>query len=158
MCDYCGCHNIPTLAQLIAEHDEIRAAARKARRAAQEGEFDAARRGVKRLLALLELHTEIEEHGLFPPMSREFPDHISSLETDHRWISEALQKLAAAPAAYDGWDLQLTRTAGALFEHLLREQDGLFPASLAVLAPKEWDELDATREALTREHTSGAAP
>jgi hemerythrin-like domain-containing protein len=150
MCEYCGCQNVPAIARLTAEHDEIRAAARKAHRAARRRDFAAARGTVQHLLVLLEPHTAIEERGLFPSMSREFPEHISSLEKDHRRIRAALERLARAETAYDGWEAELARTAGALFEHILREQDGVFPASLSVLVPAEWDELDAAREAVAQ--------
>src|SRR5690348_17613367 len=39
----------------------------------------------------------------------------------------------------------LRAAVGALFTHILREQDGLFPASLSVLRPQDWERLDAVR-------------
>ena len=32
-----------------------------------------------------------------------------------------------------------------LREHILKEQDGVFPAALAELDPAQWDEVDAVR-------------
>jgi hypothetical protein len=156
MCEYCGCHTVPAIAQLTAEHDEIRAAARSVHRAARRSDFTAARGAVRHLLDLLEPHTAIEERGLFPPMSREFPEHIASLEKDHRRIQVVLAGLAVAETAHDGWEAELARTVGVLFRHILREQDGVFPASLSVLVPAEWDALDAARHAVAHETLEAA--
>jgi hemerythrin-like domain-containing protein len=35
--------------------------------------------------------------------------------------------------------------AELLREHILKEQDGVFPAALAALSPEEWDAVDAVR-------------
>jgi hemerythrin-like domain-containing protein len=66
VCEYCGCQDVPAIAALTEEHDEIRAVARDASRAASRGNRGAAADAAHRLLTLLRPHTEIEEQGLFP--------------------------------------------------------------------------------------------
>jgi hemerythrin-like domain-containing protein len=66
MCEYCGCQDVPAIAQLTSEHDDIRAVGRDAARAGRTGDHPAAVVAAKRLLELLEPHTAVEERGLFP--------------------------------------------------------------------------------------------
>jgi hemerythrin-like domain-containing protein len=145
MCEYCGCLEVPAIAQLTAEHDEIRAVAREAGRAGHAGEYDEAVSAARRLLGLLGPHTAVEEQGLLPAMAGEFAEHIDSLEADHQRIDHALAELASGTGPTEGWAGRLEETLSELFEHILREQDGLFPATLSVLTPEQWDHLDAVR-------------
>jgi hypothetical protein len=32
-----------------------------------------------------------------------------------------------------------------LFEHILKEQDGVFPAAMSVLTPRDWERLASVR-------------
>jgi hypothetical protein len=154
VCEYCGCQDVPAIAALTEEHDEIRAAARDASRAASREDLGAATEAAGRLLALLRPHTEIEERGLFPAMAGEFADHVASLEDDHRRIDATLVSIAAGEPGPD-WAGRLHGGLAALFTHILREQDGLFPAALAVLTPSQWDILDRTRaEIISREEAA----
>lgn len=149
MCEYCGCAEVPAIAALIAEHDEIRAVARDASRAARSGDRATAAAAAERLLSLLAPHTRIEEEGLFPVMAGEFADHVASLEADHDRIETALAR-AADPGCDDpDWAIALDAALADLFTHILREQDGLFPASLAVLRPADWETLDGVRVRVT---------
>ena len=44
-----------------------------------------------------------------------------------------------------GWPQRLLGALFLLREHILKEQDGLFPAALACLGPQEWDAVDDVR-------------
>lgn len=157
MCEYCGCQDVPAIAQLTSEHDEIRAVARDAAMAARSRDHQGAVIAARQLLDLLEPHSAIEERGLFPAMAAEFGAHTSSLTGDHRRIERALAEIASSAQPSDGWAERLDTTLAELFEHILREQDGLFPATLSVLTPAQWDALDAVRAEISapqRAHTT----
>jgi hemerythrin-like domain-containing protein len=146
VCEYCGCQNIAAIATLTEEHDELRALGRDAAHAARDGDWPRAVIVCRQLRATLAPHTEIEEIGLFPPMAAEFDTHVASLRDDHRRIDSAVGDLAGAPEPPPGWRQTLESSVTELFEHILREQDGLFPASVSVLTADEWDRLDAVRQ------------
>lgn len=103
MCEYCGCQDIATIAELTREHDTVVAEIARVRTCVRGGDTEGAARSARRIRELLGPHTVVEEHGLFPYLAFEFPDHI------------------------------------------LKEQDGLFPASLAVLDTPAWAEVEAVR-------------
>jgi hypothetical protein len=145
MCEYCGCQDVPAIAALTAEHDELRAVARDGARAARSADRDAARTVAHRLLVLLRPHTEIEERALFPAMAGEFAEHVASLSADHRRIEDTLTRIADPADRTVTWAADLDAALGELFTHILREQDGLFPATLSVLTPDDWDRLDDVR-------------
>ncbi|MEO9139093.1 MAG: hemerythrin domain-containing protein [Jatrophihabitans sp.] len=145
MCEYCGCQDVPAIAALIAEHDELRAVARDAVAAAGTGDRAATAPLARRLLTLLRPHTEIEEQALFPVMAGEFADHVESLTEDHRRIEDLLLRVADVEDECPEWKHDLNTALGDLFTHILREQDGLFPATLSVLSPDDWDHLDQVR-------------
>lgn len=150
MCEYCGCQDILAIAALTSEHDEMRGIGRTAVRAAHAGDWPTARAALATLLTVVEPHTEIEERGLFPPMASEFDEHVSSLRDDHQRLHAAFTELAGADTPPADWATQVDAAVGGLFEHILREQDGLFPASVSVLTADQWDELDAVRMDVSR--------
>lgn len=145
MCEYCGCQDVLAIAALTSEHDDIRAVARNAACAARAGDRQAAAAAACQLLTLLEPHTEVEERGLFPAMAGEFAEHVASLEADHSRIGAALTGIADGSDRAAGWAGRLDAALGQLFNHILREQDGLFPAALSVLTPAQWDVLEQVR-------------
>ncbi len=149
MCEYCGCQDIPAIAALTSEHDELRAVAREAAQAARSGDRAAAAVTARQLLALLAPHTEIEERALFPAMAGEFAEHVASLQGDHRRIENTLARIADPVGSAETWAQDFDAALAELFRHILREQDGLFPASLSVLNPADWDTLDEVRAQVT---------
>lgn len=157
MCEYCGCQDVPAIAALTTEHDDIRAVARNAARAARDRNRAAAAEAARQLLALLGPHTEIEERALFPAMAGEHAEHVALLESDHRRIEDALVGIVADDGDAD-WGERLGRALAELFTHILREQDGLFPAALAVLTPEHWDALDAVRAEVTSRKRGAVIP
>jgi hemerythrin-like domain-containing protein len=149
MCEYCGCQSVPAIAELTAEHDQIREVARDLDAVAQRQDLPVAVELAGRLLTLLAPHTAVEERGLFPAMAGEFGAHVASLADDHRRIERVLGDLAAGDPA-DGWPLRVRAVVAELFDHILREQDGLFPAALSVLSTQQWEHLDEVRRSVAR--------
>lgn len=140
---------MPAIAALTAEHDALRAVARDAVKAARARDRAAAADAARELLRLLRPHTEIEEVALFPAMAGEFADHIDSLLDDHRRIDNTLVAIADPEADRPDWVAELDTALADLFTHILREQDGLFPATLSVLTPDDWERLDEARATIT---------
>jgi hypothetical protein len=149
VCEYCGCHNVPAIAALTAEHDELRAVAREATHAARSHDRAAAAAAAHGLLMLLAPHTEIEERALFPAMARDFAEHVASLLDDHHRIERTLAVVADPADDRASWVQDLSAAVAELFTHILREQDGLFPATLSVLTPADWEHLDQVRTQVT---------
>jgi len=68
---------------------------------------------------------------------QEYAEYIAPLVSEHR---ELAALLATADVA-DPVDQQRIRAAVAeLLEHISKEEDGLFPASLTALTGRDWDE------------------
>lgn len=145
MCEYCGCQSVPAISELTAEHDQIREIAHELEVAARRADLPVARVVAQRLLDLLLAHTAVEERGLFPELAAEFGGHVDALTADHRRLEATLRELASTGPAPEGWPMRLRAATGELFDHILREQDGLFPAALSVLTPRQWDRVDAVR-------------
>ena len=80
----------------------------------------------------LAAHWQGEETGLFRVMAREamFAEHIAPLIREHRELAELL----ATVDILEPEGQQAIRTAVFdLYEHISKEEDGLFPASLTAL-------------------------
>ena len=148
MCEYCGCQDIPAIAELTAEHDRLRELSRELVDACQACDLDAARGLAAQMLSVLWQHTAVEEDGLFPALASEFGDYLTTLETEHQRVHAALENLFfVAPPAY--WPEDTIAALDLLFEHILKEQDGLFPAALATLDAHGWDVVIAARQRAT---------
>lgn len=144
MCEYCGCQAVTAIDELIREHDlvvnligEVRAA---------HGS-DVARMAeiARRIAAVLGPHTEVEEHGLFPALAGDFPEHVVALAGEHRRIEAVLGEAADAVPADPAWPQRLLAMLDLLRDHILKEQDGVFPAALATLGADDWNAVDAVR-------------
>jgi hemerythrin-like domain-containing protein len=148
MCEYCGCQDIDVLAELTAEHDRLRELGRDLVAAATADDLARARAVAEVMLGVLAPHTAVEEGGLFPALASEYGEQMAALTGEHREIDDALTLIASerVPAS---WARLADRVAAELFEHILKEQDGVFPAALAVLAPDEWERVGETRLALS---------
>jgi len=145
MCDYCGCQALGTIEELTQEHDlvinlmgEVRAAHARAD-TAQMAEL------ARQIAAMLGPHTQVEEQGLFPALTPEFPDHIAGLRAEHRRVEAALSEAAAGTPADPAWPARLAKTLALLRDHIFKEQDGVFPAALATLGAADWEAAEAVR-------------
>jgi hemerythrin-like domain-containing protein len=145
VCEYCGCQQIAAIDELTREHDAIIDAFGRIRSRLEAGQTDEVAGLCRYMLAVLAPHTAVEEQGLFPAMAAEFPDHVHQLRSEHERIEAVLTE------ACEGIDTDPTlpdRLLGMMFllrEHILKEQDGVFPAALMSLSPAQWDDLDEIR-------------
>ena len=87
----------------------------------------------------------VEEEGLFPEMTGEFPDHISVLRSEHREIEKVLGEAADGFPDDPTWPDRLVAILHLLREHILKEQDGVFPAALVALDAEQWERIEAVR-------------
>lgn len=80
-----------------------------------------------------------------PPLAAEFPDHVQGLQEEHRAIEDVLGEAADGVPSDPSWDRRLLAALGVLRAHVLKEQDGVFPAALSRLDPEDWDRVDEIR-------------
>ncbi|KAB8181564.1 hemerythrin domain-containing protein [Microbispora catharanthi] len=145
MCEYCGCQAVTAIDELTREHDLVVNLIADARTAHTAGDADAMAVIARRIAEVLGPHTEVEEHGLFPALADEFPEQIAGLEAEHRRIEAVLGEAADATPADPGWPLRLLDALNLLRAHILKEQDGVFPAALAGLSTEDWEAVEAVR-------------
>ncbi|MFD9817396.1 hemerythrin domain-containing protein [Streptomyces violascens] len=147
MCHYCGCREIPLIKEFIAEHERVTDAAGDAQRALDAGETARARELVAFMVRELDSHWRGEENGLFAVMREdpEYADYIKVLVDEHRDHSARLPALdLETPRGRAEFDVMVQE----LHQHISREEDGLFPASLTALSGDEWNRsMAAWREA-----------
>lgn len=138
MCHYCGCRDMPLLRDYIAEHESVTALAYGVVRAIDGGDLDEAQSGISRMASELQSHWQGEENGIFAVMvgEAEYADHIVPLVSEHRELADLLANADVS----DPVDQQRIRDAvPELREHISKEEDGLFPASLTSLKGSDWD-------------------
>jgi iron-sulfur cluster repair protein YtfE (RIC family) len=138
MCHYCGCRQIPLIRDYIAEHELVTDLGDTAVRALDHGDLAAAGEHVAAMSAELAAHWQGEEKGLFEVMSREqeYADYIAPLVDEHRELGELL---AGIDLAEPSDQARFRAAVVELHEHISREEDGLFPASLIALGGQDWD-------------------
>lgn len=145
MCEYCGCQALETIDELTQEHERVVNLISHVRDARRDGAVTRMAELAREITSVLGPHTQVEEHGLFPAMATEFPEQIAALEAEHRRI-EAVLAEADGPFLTDpGWPDRLIDTLDLLREHILKEQDGVFPAALATLATEDWEAVERAR-------------
>ena len=138
MCHYCGCRDMPLIRDYIAEHERAINLGGDAVRAIDRGELATAGKLLGAMGAELRSHWLGEENGLFAVMGRDelYAEHIGPLVREHRDLEELLGTVNLS----DPTDQERVRTAVLeLHEHIAKEEDGLFPASLTALGGDEWD-------------------
>ncbi len=151
MCEYCGCQQIATIAELTREHDAAVELVGQIQTALRGPHLDDVASCCQQILEILAPHTVVEEEGLFPEMEAEFPDHISSLRSEHREIEMVLGEAADGLPDDPTWPDRLLGSLQLLREHILKEQDGVFPAALAALDSDQWERIEALRAQVTSE-------
>lgn len=145
MCEYCGCQALETIDELTQEHEKVVNLISLVRDARRNGSIARMAEIARTITAVLGPHTHVEEHGLFPALTAEFPEQIAALEDEHRRI-EAVLAEADGPYLTDAtWPDRLIDTLDLLREHILKEQDGVFPAALAHLSTEQWEAVEAAR-------------
>nr|WSY50419.1 hemerythrin domain-containing protein [Streptomyces sp. NBC_00886] len=146
MCEYCGCQSLASIDELTREHDEVVRLISHLRSAHQDGGVDHMARVAREIATVLDPHTQVEEHGLFPAMAVDFPEQIAALEAEHRRIEAVLAEAGNGITPSDpAWPERLLEAMALLRDHILKEQDGVFPAALANLSTEEWETVEAVR-------------
>ncbi|MGW2639020.1 hemerythrin domain-containing protein [Streptomyces sp. NPDC001348] len=146
MCEYCGCQSLVSIDELTREHDEVVRLISHLRLAHRQGDVARMARVAGEIAAVLGPHTQVEEHGLFPAMAGDFPEQIAALEAEHRRIEAVLAEAADGATPSDpAWPDRLLDAMALLRDHILKEQDGVFPAALANLTTEEWEAVEAVR-------------
>lgn len=158
MCEYCGCQQIPVIGELTAEHDAVVALIALVRRDLARDDRDAAARATRDITAVLAPHTVVEEDGLFPLMVDEFPGHIEALRGEHAHIHSVLAESTVAVPDDPTWPARLLAALDLLREHILKEQDGVFPATLSVLDSDGWEQVERVRDRAGSALVPAAAP
>ena len=138
MCDYCGCREMPLLRDYIAEHERSINHGGEAVRALDRGEYDRARELLAAMADELRSHWRGEENGLFAVMGSDdlFVEHIAPLVREHRELDALLESVDLADSGDQG---RVRQAVFDLYEHIDKEEDGLFPASLTALDGEQWD-------------------
>jgi len=129
---------MPLLRDYIAEHERATNLGGDAVRAMDQGDLVRARTLLDGMAAELRSHWQGEENGLFAVLGRDplVAEHIGPLVAEHR----ELEGLLATVDLADPADQERIRVAVfELHEHIAKEEDGLFPASIIALGGDEWD-------------------
>ncbi|MCZ4124957.1 hemerythrin domain-containing protein [Streptomyces sp. H39-S7] len=145
MCEYCGCQSVAVIDDLTREHELVVNLIGEVRAAQRSVDVPRMARVARRIAAILEPHTEVEEQGLFPALADEFPEQIAALTVEHRRIAAVLHEAAQDDPVDAGWPARLVEVAELLRNHILKEQDGVFPAALVGLDAEQWDTIGAIR-------------
>jgi hypothetical protein len=145
VCEYCGCQQIASIDVLTREHDAVVAEIAEVRTFLRDHDLEGAAKTSRRIAEILGPHTAVEEGGLFPLMADEFPDHIEALEREHRVIEAVLAEAEEATPTDPTWPARLLAALDTLRDHILKEQDGVFPASLSVVDSTGWEQVEAVR-------------
>ena len=145
MCEYCGCLEVTAIAELTAEHDIVVSLSGDIHRALAAGDLAEAAAKARAIGVVLGPHTAVEEGALFPVMAAEFGEHVRGLIEEHRLVELVLAEAADGIPTSQDWPDRIERALEILREHIIREQDGLFPAAMAVLDPADWDRVDDMR-------------
>ncbi|MFS8199653.1 hemerythrin domain-containing protein [Streptomyces sp. CWNU-52B] len=146
MCEYCGCQSLASIDELTREHDEVVRLISHLRPARQDTDVARMARIAREITTVLDPHTRVEEHGLFPALAGDFPEQIAALEAEHLRIGAVLAEAADGLTPSDPtWPDRFIATTALLRDHILKEQDGVFPAALANLSTEEWEAVEAVR-------------
>ena len=145
MCEYCGCQQIAVIGELTREHDAVVALISQIKRSIAGEDLRDVADGCQQISSLLAPHTLVEEEGLFPEMTEDFPNHIEVLRSEHREIEKTLGEATGGVPDDPTWPDRLLGTLRLLREHILKEQDGVFPAALAALDADQWERIESVR-------------
>jgi iron-sulfur cluster repair protein YtfE (RIC family) len=130
---------MPLIRDLVAEHEQALDCGDDIVRALDRRELPAATDLLRHMHALLSPHWEGEENGVFAAMAareEQYADYVRPLIAEHRELAQLLASVDVSSA--DGE--QAVRVAfQELRDHIRREEDGLFPASLTALDGDDWD-------------------
>ena len=150
MCEYCGCQALAPIAELTGEHDLVLSLVCEVRVAREEGNVSRMAELASQIAAVLGPHTQVEEGGLFPALAADFPDQMAILEAEHQQIAAVLGEASSGPPEDPAWPDRLTVALALLRAHIHKEQDGVFPATLATLRLADWETMENIRTHVRR--------
>ncbi len=135
MCSYCGCRANTVIARLSEEHEAITNAMGDLRRASVAGGDEQVRQLALVLSSLLDPHTVIEERCLFAELRKEdeFVAPVDGLCGEHRSIDELIARVASGDRA------AVPVLDEALWRHIDKEENGLFPAAIIAMDGDAWE-------------------
>jgi hemerythrin-like domain-containing protein len=145
MCEYCGCQAVTAIDLLTREHDRALDHVRAAEQAARREDAASARQACALLRALLGPHNVVEEQSLFPALEAEFPEQMVELRHEHRLVEGVVDEIAEGAQLAPDWPVRLKGAMSLLRRHILKEQDGVFPAAMSTLHVSDWTRVDETR-------------
>lgn len=145
MCEYCGCQALESIDELTLEHETVVGLISRVRDAHRDGDVTRMAQAARTIADVLGPHTEVEEHGLFPAPAGDFPEQPAALEDEHRRVETVLREAAGGAPADPAWPERLTEVLNLLRDHILKEQDGVFPAAPACLDTEQWEAVEAVR-------------
>jgi hemerythrin-like domain-containing protein len=145
VCEYCGCQALETIDELTQENNEVVRLISRLRDAHRQGAVTRMAELAREIARVLGPHTQVEEYGLFPALAGEVSDQIAALEAEHRRIEAVLAEAGGAFLTDPTWPGRLMETMAVLGEHIVKEQDGVFPAALATLGIEQWEAVEAAR-------------
>ncbi|MFD4374606.1 hemerythrin domain-containing protein [Streptomyces sp. NPDC058486] len=137
MCHYCGCRDIPLIKEFIAEHEAVTNLGGDAVRALDAGDRERAALLAAEMAVLLRRHWAGEEAGLFRVMSEneEYAAYVAALVAEHRELNAFLEALDLSD---EEQRVAFAQAVEDLHDHIAKEEDGLFPASLTELTGPQW--------------------
>ena len=118
-------------------------------------DLDDAQALVTEIARELESHWRGEEGGLFAEMHGDdtYREYIDDLVKEHRELQELL---TSADLARADDRLEVAKAMEELYDHIAKEEDGLFPASLTALSGEQWDRSIAAWQDAHADHPVGA--
>ncbi|MDO5711506.1 MAG: hemerythrin domain-containing protein [Micrococcales bacterium] len=162
MCQYCGCQEIKTIGLLMAEHVEIQNYCGQTRRCVESEDIAGAIDQVRALARVMQIHNAVEERALYLSMTRfeEFEPQAGILYEEHDELDEIIAATLALadqgrPEQID-WRPVLC-AFDVLYEHIIREDNGLFPAAAVVLDAADWERCERVREQAERSEQPSAS-
>lgn len=148
MCQYCGCDEIEAIGLLMDEHVQIQNHCGEILRCLDRGDEAGALGEAAALERVMRVHNAVEERALYLSMTRfeEYADKAGTLYDEHDDVDAALADLLRRGGAGAAVDWAPLRAAiHVLYEHIIHEDNGLFPAAAIALGAEDWERCDRVR-------------
>lgn len=151
MCQYCGCRDILTVGLLTEDHVEIQNYCGDTKRAVEAGDFAKAAQLARKLEAILRIHNAVEEQALYLSIGKheEFAEQTGRLFDEHDELDDIIAEAISFDDAGRPQDMDWAKVLAAydtLYEHIIAEENGLFPAAAINFDPADWERCERMRE------------
>ncbi len=125
------------IARYSREHEHIINAMGDLRRASADATDEVLRGFALTLAGLLDPHTRIEEVGLFAELRKEeeFAAHVEGLCAEHTTLDGLLARVAQGDRS------MVPVLDEALWRHIDKEENGLFPAAIIAVDGEAWTRI-----------------